>query len=119
MSKFWLVLMLLLVAGPALAQQQFNVAGTTQVYTALGQAQIAAGGLAAAVNLPGIPAGVRMVQVCVEAQAVRWRDDGVAPTAAVGMPLAIGTCMIYSGPASAIQFIQQTAGAILDVSYYR
>jgi hypothetical protein len=103
----------------AFAQQQFNVASTTQVYTALGYQQVAAGGLAAATPLPSIPAGVRMVQVCVEAQAVRWRDDGVAPTAAIGMPLASGTCMIYGGSPNALQFIQQVAGAVLDVSYYR
>lgn len=115
---FW-ILVLLLLTSVAAAQQQFNVAGTTQVYTALGYGQIAAGGLASATPLPAIPAGVRMVQVCVEAQAVRWRDDGVAPTAAIGMPLASGTCMIYSGPAAALSFIQQVAGAILDVSYYR
>lgn len=115
---FW-ILALLLLTGGAAAQQQFNVASTTQVYTALGYQQVAAGGLASAVPLPGIPPGVRMVQVCVEAQAVRWRDDGVAPTAAIGMPLASGTCMIYSGPANALSFIQQVAGAVLDVAYYR
>lgn len=112
-GRLAIVLGACLLGAPASAQQ------ATQVYLPLGYAQIAAGGLASAVPLPSIPAGPRMAQICVEAQAVRWRDDGVAPTAAIGMPMAVGSCMIYSGSIAAIQFIQQTAGAILDVSYYR
>ena len=99
--------------------QQLNTASTTQVYQPLGYAQVAAGGLASAVPLPGLPAGARLAQICAEAQAVRYRDDGVAPTAAVGMPIASGGCVLYAGQLSAVQVIQQTAGGVLDVSYYR
>lgn len=52
------------------------------------------------------------------AQAVRWRDDGVAPTASVGMVLASGGELRYDGNLSAIRFIESTAGAQLNVSYY-
>jgi hypothetical protein len=53
-----------------------------------------------------------------EAAAVRWRDDGVAPTASVGMPLAAGVTLQYDGDISRVRFIQQTAGAKLNISYY-
>lgn len=51
---------------------------------------------------------------------VYWRDDGVAPTATVGMPLLTTDVQPweYWGDLSAIQFVQ-VATAVLDVSYYR
>lgn len=75
-------------------------------------------GLAAATSLTP-PAGARYAVIAVETQAVRYRDDGVAPTAAIGQPLAAGTQnFTYSGDLSAIQFIQQAASATLDITYY-
>ena len=56
--------------------------------------------------------------VTCETQAVRWRDDGTAPTASVGMPLAVNTAFAYDGDLSKIRFIQQTASAVLNVAYY-
>lgn len=56
--------------------------------------------------------------IVAEVAAVRWRDDGTAPTASVGMPLAVGVPLQYDGDLSKIRFIQQTAGAIINVSYY-
>lgn len=53
-----------------------------------------------------------------ETQGVRWRDDGVAPTATVGMPLAAGVTLQYDGDLNKIQFIEQTASAKLNISYY-
>jgi len=53
-----------------------------------------------------------------ETQAVRWRDDGVAPTASVGMPLAVGDTLVYDGDLKKIQFIEQTTSAKLNVSLY-
>ena len=56
-----------------------------------------------------------------DTQNVRWRDDGVAPTAAIGMRLLVGAERIIDGPAAmkAVRFIVETAGANLNVSYYR
>ncbi len=65
------------------------------------------------------PSGAGMALITVEAQAVRWRDDGTAPTATVGMPLAVGQSMSYFGDMTKIQFIAQVAGGIINVSYYR
>lgn len=53
-----------------------------------------------------------------EAQAVRWRDDGTAPTASVGMTIAAGGELRYDGNLNAIRFIEVTASAKLNVSYY-
>lgn len=74
--------------------------------------------LTAAVGLPNIPVNARIARIICETQAVRWRDDGVAPTATVGMPLAVGTELIYDGNLASIKFIEQTASAKLNVSYY-
>ncbi len=50
--------------------------------------------------------------------AVCWRDDGVAPTADVGMPmLPTDPPFAYSGDLSQIRFISATGG--IAVSYYK
>jgi len=56
--------------------------------------------------------------IVAEVAGVRWRDDGTAPTASVGMPLAVGVPLQYDGDLTKIQFIQQSAGSIINVSYY-
>jgi hypothetical protein len=69
-------------------------------------------------NLSGLVGTPRIAIITPETQAVRWRDDGVAPTASVGMPLAAGVTLQYDGDLSNIQFIEQTASAKLNISYY-
>ena len=66
----------------------------------------------------GLAARPAIAIIVPETQAVRWRDDGVAPTATVGMPLAVGVTLQYDGDLTQIQFFEQTAGAKLNVSYY-
>jgi hypothetical protein len=51
-------------------------------------------------------------------QTVRWRDDGVAPTASVGMPAAAGTYLSYDGDLNRIRFIEVSASAELNITYY-
>lgn len=64
--------------------------------------------------------GPYLVVIKVETQAVRYRDDGVAPTATVGQPIAVTDAPIpYEGTASALQFIAQTAGGVVDVLFYK
>jgi hypothetical protein len=60
-----------------------------------------------------------LATITAEAQAVRYRDDATAPTAAVGMPLAVGTSLTYQGTLSKIRFIEQTSGAKLNILFYR
>lgn len=82
----------------------------------LGYVQVA---VDAAVGLGAIPTGTTLIQVVPEAQAVRWRDDGVAPTAAVGMPLAVGVTHLYTGAQMAsLQYISQVAGAKVNATFY-
>lgn len=66
-----------------------------------------------------VPSGATMALIESDTTAVHWRDDGVAPTATVGMNLAAGELLEYTGDLSAIRFIQSGVGAILNVSYYR
>lgn len=55
-----------------------------------------------------------------DTQAVRYRDDGTAPTASIGMRLAVGAELTVEGPQmKAVRFIFESAGANLNVSYYR
>jgi hypothetical protein len=63
------------------------------------------------------PPGYAIIQNSGTA-AVRWRDDGVAPTAAVGMVLNSGAELDYVGDITRIQFIHVAAGAQLEVSLY-
>lgn len=85
-------------------------------YVPLGYQQITT--LSAAATLT-VPVGATIAIIEVETQAVRWRDDGTAPTSTVGTPIAVAGTLEYSGTLSAIQFIEQTASAKLNVSYYR
>jgi hypothetical protein len=90
--------------------------GAPYIATPLGYQQITA--LTAAVHLTP-PAGATFAAISVSGAAVRYRDDGTAPTATVGMPLAIGSTTTYAGPLAVVEFIGEAAGAILDISYYK
>lgn len=53
-----------------------------------------------------------------ETEPLRWRDDGVAPTASVGMLIDAGQTLVYTGNLSAIRLIAAEAGAIANIAYY-
>jgi hypothetical protein len=68
-----------------------------------------------------VPDGCFMAIITPETQGVRWRDDGTAPTASVGMPLSAGASFKYTGGydgLKALKFIEQAASAKLNVAYY-
>jgi len=65
-----------------------------------------------------VPAGAIYAIVMPEGQDVRWRDDGTAPTATVGYPLAVGNELELTSQLAVIQFVQTTASAKLNISYY-
>jgi hypothetical protein len=69
-------------------------------------------------NLDGLSGAPTLALITPETQAVRWRDDDVDPTSTVGMPLAAGVTLQYDGDLTKIRFIEQTAGARLNVTYY-
>lgn len=67
----------------------------------------------------GIPSGTQMLLIQPQAQAIRWRDDGGVPTAAVGYPLAAGAELRYTGSGFAqLRVISQVAGAIINCVAY-
>lgn len=73
--------------------------------------------LSAATSL-SVPTGALIALIQPEVADVRWRDDGTAPTASVGMYLGQGATLPYTGNLNAVQFIQVSAGAKLNISYY-
>lgn len=74
--------------------------------------------LSAAVGLT-VPTGATLALIQAETQNVRWRDDGTNPTASVGMYIVADSILPYTGKLSAIKFIQATASAKLNITYYR
>lgn len=89
--------------------------GLKSTTVCLGYQQITSLSTAAALT---VPAQATLAIITPESQAVRWRDDGVNPTASVGMPVSIATVLSYDGDLSRIRFIEQAASAKLNVSYY-
>lgn len=76
----------------------------------------------ASLTASGMPYGVSYAVICSYVQGVVYRDDGVVPTGTVGtggQGIASNQCIPYNGTFSAIQFIQQTAGAVLGISIYK
>jgi hypothetical protein len=93
------------------------------VTTCMGYQQISSLSSAANLTVPvqtpeGLNAKPVFALIIAEGQAVRWRDDKTAPTASVGMPLAVGVPLQYDGDLINIRFIEQVAGAKLNISYY-
>jgi hypothetical protein len=99
-------------------------------FASLGYVQLSSAQLASAIGLASVApvtaitaGGVWIAQGAIfrcEAQNVRWRDDGTAPTGAVGQLILPGDLpFYYSGALGAIQFIYAAAGAILNVTFIR
>lgn len=93
------------------------------ITTRLGYQQITTLSSATSLTVPdkdvqGLSCKPSIALITPESQAVRWRDDGVAPTATVGMPLAVGVTLQYDGDLTKIQFIEQVGGAKINISYY-
>ena len=88
---------------------------------ALGYCQLTSIDTAAALSAcaGGIPSGANFAVIQPEAQAIRYRDDGTAPSATVGFPVAVGASFTRSGDLAKIRVISATAGAKLNVLFYR
>lgn len=83
----------------------------------LGYEQILTVTLAVATPL-NKPSYTKVAYVQVEGGQVRYRDDGVNPTAAVGMLLVDGAVLEYAGDLSTLKFITESGTPKLNVSYY-
>jgi hypothetical protein len=125
MSRIFLALTgLCLLAAPALAQTYTDGRGTiiasvrpTYLYASAGPSQMGLPVLA--LTTLSVPQGATIAQICVETSGVRYRDDGTAPTAASGQPVAAGACFSYAGSLSSLQFVAQSGSPTIDVSYYK
>jgi len=60
----------------------------------LGYQQITDLSASVGLTLPTQPVSPTVALIVPLTQDVRWRDDGVAPTATVGMPLAAGETLV-------------------------
>jgi hypothetical protein len=73
-------------------------------------------------GIPNVPGSLRPANVAVirtETQPIRYRDDGTAPTAAIGQPVLVADQpLVYVGTLSKVQVIQQSASATVDVLFY-
>lgn len=99
-----------------------NASNATPVYVGgvpgvpVGYQQV--GTLSSAQSLT-VPSGVSTAMVVVSGAPVRWRADGTAPTASLGSPVTTGGTIVVGGVVmGAIQFIQQSGTAELDVTYF-
>lgn len=90
----------------------------------LGYILTSAGAIDAAVTVgslfPGgaIPLGAQLLIIQPVVQAIRWRDDGIAPTTTIGYPLIVGGELRYTGALAGLRVISQVAGAILNIIAY-
>jgi hypothetical protein len=120
---FLLALVLAALPGSARAQAQGareNVGTVPGSLTALGYCQLS---VTTAVALStcsgGIPTGAVIVYITPETAAIRWRDDGTAPTTTVGNPVGAGAQLVYAGPLLAMQIIAQAGTATVNANFYK
>lgn len=71
-----------------------------------------------------VPSGAVIAEICVETASVRYRDDGVAPTTTVGIPVVPSAtspqCYAYAIiPLTVVQFIAVSGSPVVNVSFYK
>lgn len=104
-------------AGTTIVRQLTGTAGGAGTY----QTSVATTSSGAAITAAGIPTGATSVFLQAETANVRYRDDGGAPTAAIGSLLVagVGGQIYYQGSLTQIRFILATGSPILNVAFYR
>lgn len=65
-----------------------------------------------------VPAGTQYCIIVPEAQDVRFRDDGTNPTAGAGQYLEAKKPFRYDGKVDKLIFIEVTASAKVNITYY-
>ena len=98
--------------------------GPRRTYRVCGYQQITSLAASVGLTIPAVDAQgntskPNAVLLYPEAQNVRWRADGTAPTATVGMllPSTATQPFYYDGDLNAIRFIESAASAKLNVVY--
>lgn len=75
--------------------------------------------LAAVRSLGVLPQRVNYVLLQAEGQNIRYRDDGIAPSAGIGLILYAGAAPTkFAGAVELLKFIEVAGGAKLNVRYY-
>jgi hypothetical protein len=108
-------------AGTTIVSQTSGTAGGAGVYVT----SAATTSSGASLTSGGIPPGATMAYLQGEVADVRWRDDGGAPTTAIGNLIHGGTIgtnfpgLFYRGTLSQIRFIGASGSPLLNVAFYR
>lgn len=96
-----------------------SIKSVLQAREVTGYHQLASGDITTATSVPGTGS---IVMIQAEGQNVRYRVDGVNPTATVGILLAAGECHtlnVGEGNISNIKVIEAAVGGILNVTAFR
>lgn len=124
MNKFLLAAAALMASCCAASAQSFGGVGIG--LAPLGYCQISSPAVGTKLStcviagVTGIPLGANAISIKTETQAARWRDDGTAPNGSVGMPmLTTDPPLWYEGNLQQFQIIQQSSGAVIDISFYK
>lgn len=113
MKKLFLAIALLLSTSAAVADVGIR-------YAPLGYCQLTSIDTSTLLSsCTGFPTDATRAVFVPEAQAIRYRDDGTAPTTTVGQPVAVGVSIEYTGALSKVRVIAQVSGAKLNVLFYK
>jgi hypothetical protein len=109
-------------AGQPIGQDAIVVAPGIYSRTPLGFGQLTLTSTAVLLSTVqgGIPNGARLAVLTVETNDLRWRDDGTAPTATVGMLIVHGNYppFEYHSDLSKLQLIAVSGSPVVDISFY-
>lgn len=68
---------------------------------------------------PYVPEGARVAIIQAEVADVRWLDTVGNPSSSFGMVLYATADILYAGNLTDLKFIQRSAGAILNITFYK
>jgi hypothetical protein len=103
-------------AGTTVVSQVSGTSGGAGTY----QLSVANTASSASLTSGGIPPGATMASLQAESANVRYRDDGGAPTSAIGSLVVSGqNPMPYTGTLSRLRFIAASGSPLLNVNFYR
>lgn len=103
-------------AGTKIVSQASGTPGGAGVYVT----SAATTSSGASLTSGGVPTGATYAFLQAETANVRYRDDGAAPTAAVGSLVVSGAPgLFYPGTLTALRFIAASGSPVLNVAFYR
>jgi hypothetical protein len=111
-----------IVTTPDFGSSTGNVSNKDAQLAPLGVYQVSIGATAqslAALIGASIPSGARVVYIEPEGGDIRFRDDGTAPTASVGLRIYNGVAWPYIGNLSAQQLIAVTGSVTVNLAFYQ